>query len=149
MNFSSAFRLFLIFVCLGSIAWKTANFSYDQSDSGNDVIKFLESNHFDTVLTDEAILATTASCSLQVAYLEPDGSNQDRFRKTFATGKNHLFVVFRGRVYSQQPIFWTVVNYLWSRRLRELGFIRHITPVIAVAETSSCDAEHLPWNELR
>jgi hypothetical protein len=149
VNSSSAFKLFLIFVCLGSIAWKIANFSYDQSASRNDVVKFLESNHFDIELTDDSILATTASCSLQVAYLEPDGSDQDRFRTTFATGKNHLFVVFRGRLYSQQPIFWTAANYLWSKRLRELGFIKYITPVIGVAATSSCDAEKLPWNEVR
>lgn len=121
-------------------------FSSDQSDF---IIKFLERNHFDVELTDEAILATKSSCLLRVAYLAPNGFDEDRFRTTFATAKNHLFVVFRGRVYSQQPIFWTVVNNLWSSRLRELGFIRHITPVIAVAATSSCDAEHLPWNEFQ
>jgi hypothetical protein len=26
---------------------------------------------------------------------------------------------------------------------------KHITPVIAVAANSSCDAERLPWDELR
>ena len=42
-------------------------------------------------------------------------------------------------VYTQQSIFWTQVDYLWSERLRELGLIKQITPVIAVA----CNAEQL------
>ena len=37
--------------------------------------------------------------------------------------------------------YWTVLNWLWSRFLRELGLIRHITPVINVAANSSCNAE--------
>ena len=58
-----------------------------------------------------------------------------------AAEQDRSFVVFRGTVYAQQPILWTVLNYLWSRFLRELGLIRQITPVIAVAANFSCDAE--------
>ncbi|MCA1453152.1 hypothetical protein I6F35_07945 [Bradyrhizobium sp. BRP22] len=43
----------------------------------------------------------------------------------------------------------TVLDYLWTRFLRELGLVRHISPVISVAESSSCDAERLPWGELQ
>jgi hypothetical protein len=146
---SSALKVFLTSVCLASIAWKIAISSYEQNDSRNDLIKFLESNLFNVELTDEAIQATKASCSLELAYLKPDGSDQDRFRTTFATGNNHLFIVFRGRVYGRQPTFWTVINHLWSRSLRELGFIRHTAPVIAVAVNSWCDAEQLPWSTLQ
>src|SRR5262249_41886978 len=66
-----------------------------------------------------------------------------------AAGADRSFVVFRGTVYIQQPIPLTVFHYLWSRFLRELGLTRHITPVIAVAANSSCNAEQLPWTELQ
>jgi hypothetical protein len=78
----------------------------------------------------------------------PDGSNRDLVRH-LAAGTDRSFVVFRGTVYTQQPILWTVLDYLWSRFLRELGLVRHITPVIAVAVNTSCNAERLPWGELQ
>jgi hypothetical protein len=51
-----------------------------------DLIKFLERNHFSVVVTDEEvnytsiIRATTASCHLQIGTLTPDGSNRDLIR---------------------------------------------------------------------
>jgi|SRR6185295_4759110 hypothetical protein len=92
----------------------------------------------------DAIRATTASCQLQIARLTPDGSNRDLIRH-LAAGTDRSFVVFRGTVYDQQPVFWTVLSYFWSRFLRELGLIEHITPVISVAVNASCNAERLPW----
>ena len=137
-----------------TIGWKIAIQPDDPNYLKEDLIKFFERNHFNVVVTDEMvnytpiIRATTASCHLQVARLTPDGSNRDLIRH-LAAGTDRSFVVFRGTVYTQQPIFWTVLNYLWSRFLRELGLVRHITPVIAVAVNSSCNAERLPWGELQ
>jgi hypothetical protein len=119
-----------------------------------DLVKFLERNHFDVVVTDEAlngmpiIRATAASCHLEVARLTPDGSNRDEFRYVTA-GTDRSFIVFRGTVYTEQPVLLTVLYYLWSRFLREFGLIRQIAPVITVAVNSSCDAERLPWGELQ
>ena len=136
-----------------TIGWKIAIQPDDPNYLKEDLIKFFERNHFD-VVTDEIvndtpiIRATTASCHLQVARLTPDGSNRDLIRH-LAAGTDRSFVVFRGTVYTQQPILWTVGDHLWSRFLRELGLVRHITPVIAVAVNSSCNAERLPWGELQ
>jgi hypothetical protein len=93
------------------------------------------------------IRVTSVSCNLQIARLTPDGSNRDLIRH-LAAGTDRSFIVFRGRVYTRQPLLWTVLNYFWSRFLRELGLIKHITPVISVAANTSCDAEKLPWDEL-
>ena len=153
MNSSSAFRWFIAGVLLLTIAWKVAIRPDDQNYLKEDLIKFFERNHFNVVVTDEVvnftpiIRATTASCQLQIARLTPDGSNRDLIRH-LAAGTDRSFVVFRGAVYAQQPVFWTVLNYFWSRFLRELGLIEHITPVISVAVNSSCNAERLPWGEL-
>jgi hypothetical protein len=138
---------------LVALGWKIAIQPDDPNYLKEDLIKFLERNHFSVVVTDEVvnytpiIRATTASCHLQIGRLTPDGSNRDLIRH-IAAGTDRSFVVFRGAVYAQQPVLLTVLNYLWSRFLRELGLIRHITPVINVAANSSCNAERLPWGEL-
>ncbi len=139
---------------LVALGWKIAIQPDDPNYLKEDLIKFLERNHFSVVVTDEMvnytpiIRATTASCHLQIARLTPDGSNRDLIRH-IAAGTDRSFVVFRGAVYAQQPVLLTVLNYLWSRFLRELGLIRHIAPVITVAVNSSCNAERLPWGELQ
>ena len=138
---------------LVAFGWKIAIQPDDPNYLKEDLIKFLERNQFNVVVTDEVvndmpiIRATTASCRLQIGRLTPDGSNRNLIRH-IAAGTDRSFVVFRGTVYAQQPVLWTVLNYLWSRFLRELGLIRHITPVINVAANSSCNAERLPWGEL-
>ena len=154
MNSSGVFRWFIAGVLLLTIGWKIAIQPDDQSYLKEDLIKFLERNHFNVVVTDEIvnytpiIRATTASCRLQIGRLTPDGSNRDLIRH-IAAGTDRSFVVFRGTVYAQQPELWTVLNYLWSRFLRELGLIGHIAPVITVAVNSSCNAERLPWGEIQ
>ena len=138
---------------LVALGWKIAIQPDDPNYLKEDLIKFLERNHFSVVVTDEMvnytpiIRATTASCHLQIGRLTPDGLNRDLIRH-IAAGTDRSFVVFRGAVYAQQPVLLTVLNYLWSRFLRELGLIRHIAPVITVAVNSSCNAERLPWGEL-
>jgi hypothetical protein len=138
---------------LVALGWKIAIQPDDPNYLKEDLIKFLERNHFSVVVTDEMvnytpiIRATTASCHLQIGRLTPDGSNRDLIRH-IAAGTDRSFVVFRGAVYAQLPVLLTVLNYLWSRFLRELGLIRHIAPVITVAVNSSCNAERLPWGEL-
>jgi hypothetical protein len=156
VNSSRAFRWFIVAVLLLTIGWKIAIQSDNQNHLKEDLVRFFERNHFDVVVTDETlndmpiIQATAASCHLEAARLTPDGWNRDEFRfrhRTAATDRS--FIVFRGRVYGQQPILLTVLYYLWSRFLRELGLIGHVAHVITVAENSSCDAERLPWGELQ
>jgi hypothetical protein len=149
---SSAFKSLLSVVVLLSIAWKIAITSDRQRGLNDGLVEFLTRNHFDVFVADQSgvplIQAKTASCSLQIARLAPDGSNRDLIRD-LAGSTDRFFVVFRGQTYAQQPILWTVLSDIWSRHLREFGIVRHITPVFAVAANSSCDAERLPWNELR
>jgi hypothetical protein len=154
VNSSGAFRWFIAGVLVLAVGWKIAIPPDDQKYVAEDLVKFLERNHFNVVAAVEAvntntsiIRATTATCHLQIARLTPDGSNRDLVRH-LAASSDRSFIVFRGKVYAEQPVAWTVLNYLWSRLLRELGFVDHITPVISVAVNSSCDAEQLPWGEL-
>ena len=137
-----------------SVAWKTAIGFGVENDDKEHLVDFLKRNHFEVSPTEQIvndvsmIRAQTASCSLKIVQLAPNGSNRDLFR-SLAAGADRAFVVFRGKVYVQQPIFWTVLDDFWVRHLRELGVTTHSAPVIAVAANSSCDAERIPWNELR
>jgi hypothetical protein len=138
---------------LPTLAWKAA-IPADHPDSLQaDLTKFLERHNFDVVVTNTmvnyqpVIRASTGTCQLQVAKLTQDGSNRDLIRH-FTAGADRTFVVFRGDVHAEQPVFRTVITYLGSRALRELGSSSPLVPVIAVAADSSCGAERLPWREL-
>jgi hypothetical protein len=153
VNLSRGLRWSLAILVPLTLAWKIAIPPYNPDDLKGELVEFFERNGFDVVVTDELvnyvpiIHATTDSCRLLVARLTPDGSNRDLIR-SLTGDSDRRFVVFRGNAYSEQPVFWTVVYYLSSRFLRELGLIRDITPVIAVAANSSCDTNRLPWGEL-
>jgi hypothetical protein len=154
VNSSIAFRSSIAIVLLLSIGWKLVIPPDSSGDLKDELVGFFERNDFHVVVTDESanympiIRITAASCQLQVARLTYDGSNRDLIRH-LTPGADRSFIVFRGSVYTQQPIFWTVLDYVWSRFLRELGFVKHISPVIHVAESSSCKAEELPWGEIQ
>ena len=164
---SNLFKCFLAIVFLLSVAWKIAspsisdNFprndltpSINYNDLKNALTSFLERNYSDLVVTEQRVnlisilVANTASCRLRIIRLAFDGSDRDLVQH-LASGADRLFIVFRGRVYTQQPVLLTLISTLWSMCLRKLGLIEHIPPVIAVAANSFCDAERLPWSELR
>ncbi len=148
MSCSGAFKSFLAVALLLSIAWKMVIPSED--DPTHSLIEFLKRNHFDVVVTTvdvPTIRAQSGSCRLQVVRLDANGSNQDLIGQ-LAKGTDRSFIVFRGQVYDQQPIFLTQINYIWSKRLREFGLVKHLEPLIAVAANASCNAEKLPWHEL-
>jgi len=75
------------------------------------------------------------------------GWDRDLLRQ-HTTPNDRVFVVFRGKVYDEQPTWLTVPDYLWSRVQRELGINRQPTPVFAVISPVGCQAERLPWHEL-
>lgn len=153
MNSSRIFRWFLAAVLAVSVSWKFA-ISSDRADRVNDnIVNFLTSNHFEVSSTDQiansfpVLRATSHSCTLKIARLAPNGSDRDLFRH-ISLGADRTFVVFRGQVYAQQPIWWTLLDDIWSRHLREIGFSKRVAPVFAIAASSSCEAEQLPWDEL-
>ena len=153
MSSSRALKLSFLGVLLLSVAWKLAIPSDNSDDLKISVIEFLERNHFRVTVTEQMvnympiIRAEANACHLEIARLAPDGSNWNLIQNSTEHG-DRLLVVFRGRVYARPPVLKTVLYYLGSRFLRELGLIRHITPVIAVAANPSCRAEEIPWSQI-
>jgi len=82
-----------------------------------------------------------------VALSSSRGWHRDLIR-TLTKPTDHTFVVFGGRVYPEQPMWRTVIDFLSSKFLVELGLRASVTPVITVIAGPGCDAERLPWGEL-
>jgi hypothetical protein len=148
VNFSRVLRWSVAILIPLTLAWKTAIPPYHPENLKGELIKFFERNGFNVAVNDkDGLHATSASCSIFIATLEPDGSNRDAVR-SLTGNPDRQFVVFRGNVYTRQPVFLTVAYYFYSRFLRELGLIRDIALVVAVGANSSCNTDSLPWREL-
>src|SRR5262249_42103449 len=117
------------------------------------VAEFLARQHFAVSVPDKAsegwttIRATTPGCRMLVTNSPVLGWDRDVVARS-ATAGDRVFVVYRGRVYAERPS-WLIASYLWSRLLRELGVKVQPTSLLAVVAATSCDAERLPWDQLR
>lgn len=118
------------------------------------VAEFLARQHFTVVRSPEAkegeptVSATAPTCRMLVIKSPVLGWDRDTVRR-FATAADQVLVVFRGKVYQEQPSWLVVSDFLWSRLRRELGLKFESNPVFTVIATTGCDAERLPWDQLR
>jgi hypothetical protein len=117
------------------------------------VAEFLVRQHFSVSIMEHAeqgkpaVTASSGSCRILVVKSPALGWDRDLVRR-YADAQDQVFVVFRGRIYSDQPTFRTVVDALQSRFLRELGFSTWPSPVFAVVARTGCEADRLPWDKL-
>jgi hypothetical protein len=144
-----ALKWFVALLLPITLAWKASVVAHDDpNEFTSEMIKLLRHQAFDAVLTEvdsmPVVRATSGSCHILIVQVEPDGSTQDLVHDLTTTG-DHVFIIFRGRVYAQQPVLLTVTDTLWSKSLRKLGLMRSITPVIAAVANASCNIEELPW----
>lgn len=162
MSYSPGFKWFLLLLLplmLASIGWKlaaTPDASIDSSDSSAAaqlVAGFLARHNFAVMQTGEmpggtqVMRVATRACTMLLVLSSPRGWDRDMIRK-LAGPADRAFVVFRGRIYAEQPMVLTIAEFLWSRVLGELGLKAYPAPVLAVTAPASCDAERLSWNEL-
>ena len=153
MRHSAALRLVLIVLLLPTLGWKVAADKRPTFSSKDVMVRFFEHHRFDVDVTTKMILtdlpliyATAGGCRMLVAEAAPDGSNHEAIRELART-MDHLFIVERGKVHREQST-WQTVTQASSRYLHKLGMATHELPLIAVAATTSCNAEQLPWAEL-
>jgi hypothetical protein len=159
VSYSRTFKWAIAVLIFLTIGWKIAIPPDDASDLDGDLIAFFKRNNFSIALADRIvnpdvgttnvpiIEANRDSCTLLVAALIFDGSNRQLIESRLASA-DRRFVVFRGKIYTEQPIFLTVANYLWSRFLTELGLGRRQSPALAIGSDASCNADLLPWMDL-
>jgi hypothetical protein len=152
VKFSPAFRWSLAVLLPLTLGWKFAVRPSDTNKVQYAIVDFLAQHQFTVVGSTKMILdiqtieASSGACRLLVRNISPYGVDTELFQHLGAP-IGRTFFVFRGAISSQQPVFRTVIYHLWFRLLGSLGLVSHIPPVLAVV--SSCEAEQLPWSELR
>ena len=124
-----------------------------ETDVQQKVAEFLRRQRFTVALSDRTgegqyimLRASAGPCRILVANSDPIAWDSDVIRRS-ATAGDHVFVVFRGRTYDDQPTWLTAPYFLWSRLQRELGLPAQAAPLLSVIATAGC-AERLPWSEL-
>ena len=154
-----AFKWLVLVLLLSlTLGWKvvarsTAANQPTERDIQVKVAGFLARQHFGVSVSEQAeegkpsITATSGACRMLVARSPALGWDRDLIRR-YAEADDHVFVVFRGHVYTSQPTFLTVFDALWSRLRRELGLGAETNPVLAVVARTNCGAEQLPWAQL-
>jgi hypothetical protein len=157
VNCSPVLKWFIVLALLLTLGSKLIVRPDKSAPSATDVQQtvadFLVRQHFTVVLTNRPgegqpmLRASAGACRVLVANANPMAWDRDVIGRN-ATSADRSFVVFRGKVYSEQPTWLTVPDFLWSRFWRELGLRAHAAPLLAVIATTSCNAERLPWDAL-
>ena len=159
MNYSPAFKwavgLFLPLTLVWKLAARTGEVGAPaEAEVGLKIADFLVRQHFTVAALSpsvgglSAVRATAGTCHIIIAESHPIAWNRDVIRRN-STPSDHVFVVFHGKVYADQPTSLTVSDFLWTRLRRELGFNAQAVPVLAVIAAPYCGAEQLPWDEFR
>jgi hypothetical protein len=151
--------LVLLLVLLAStLAWKVAVRSGTPSEFNEKwfqlrIAEFLGQERFIVTFAENPgegqpfMQANAGPCRLLVATSPAMGWNRDLIRRQASTSDD-VFVVYRGKVYEEQPTLVTVFDFLRARMLRELGFRSQPPPVLAIIATRACDARRIPWAEI-
>jgi hypothetical protein len=152
VSFSPALKLLLAVFLPLTLFWKLTV----KADNGNhpedDVTAFLARQGFQEVVTDDlnfrGIRAVNGACHMRIIMPSYYGADRDIIRD-LVTANETLIFVHQGRVYQEQPILLTLSAELWARALGKIGLPDRRTPVLAVIAHRQCDADRLPWGELR
>src|SRR5262249_48759084 len=140
-----------------TLGWKLAvhlgiSEEFKEQNASFKVAEFLTRQHFaTTVAKDEdgtsTVRATAGLCRILVAKSASTGSDRYTSRQS-ATADDTVFVVFKGKIYPEQPVWLTNFDALWAKVRHDLGLNAQAAPVFVVIANKGCDAERLPWNEL-
>jgi hypothetical protein len=150
VNYSPGFKWFVLLLLPLTLIGKLAAGSDRSVGLKDDLIAFLVRQQFEIQVLDDSmpiIRATSNHCKMEIAAVSPDGWHDDLMR-TRADAADHVFTVFRGTVYVDQPTWLTAAYALLSKPLQRLKLLSYPAPVIRVIAQDSCKAELLPWRKL-
>ena len=153
MSYSPALKWFIALLLPLTLAWKLTVGLDDSSELKNGIVELLVQHQFDVVVTEEivegmpTIRATKKACRMLISKTSPYGWRRHMISE-LATATDRIFIVFRGKVYTEQPTWLTWSLTCGPGFFARLGFVHNTTPVIAVVATAPCDAERVPWDEL-
>lgn len=149
---SPAFKWLIIIMIPLTFGWKMVEGGGSSYQTRTDIAAFFSRQNFEiteqTIVADNPVtIATAGACRIIVIEAAADGSSREIIRHIFGPTE-HQFVVFRGKLYTEQPTWLAVTDEWWSRNLRKLGLVRRAAPVFAVSASATCEAELFPWDKL-
>ena len=115
--------------------------------------EFLSRQHFTVTVSERAvegqasIVASAGACRILAVRSPAMGWDRDLVRR-LADPSDEVLVLYRGKIYNEQPTWLTVSDFLWARMLRELGISSQEMPAYAIISPRNCHASILPWEEL-
>lgn len=152
MSFSPALKLLLAVLLPLTLFWKLTVKADNTDHPEDDVIAFLARQGFHDVVTEDlnfhGIRAVNGTCHMRIMMPSYFGADRDIIRDLVAADETLTFV-HQGRVYRELPILLTVSAELWARALRKMGLAGGHMPVLAVAAQRQCEADRMPWDQLR
>jgi hypothetical protein len=160
VNYSFGFRLVVGILIPLTIGWKILVPSHVEREMNGTLISFLTRNNFEIIAHDDLvdddswatevplIQARRRQCDIWIARLNSDGTNRQLIASHFSNVPLQ-FVVYQGEIYKEQPVYRTSTAFVLSRVLGQIGLIMKAAPSIVVYSSAYCDAENLPWTELR
>ena len=120
VNYSPAFKWFIALLLPLTIVWKLTAAPDAVLELKDKLVEFLVNHQFDVVVLEKlmdtmpVIRATTGTCRMLVMKVSPDGWQRDLIRDR-AQATDRVFFIFRGKVYTDQPIWLTAAAGWWSR----------------------------------
>ncbi len=152
MSFSPALKLLLAVFLPLTLFWKLTVKAANDDRPRDDVIAFLARQGFQEIVTEDlnfrGIRAANGTCRMRIIMPSYYGADRDMIRN-LVTADDTLIFVHRGSVYQEQPILLIVSAELWARALRKMGLAGGHMPVLAVVAQRQCEADRLPWDQLR
>ena len=156
MSFSPALKWLLALLLPLTFAWKLTGEVDDTGEIRSKIAAFLLDHRFAVAEAKPelggmlVVRATAGACRMLVIRASADGWDRDMIRDNFGNAADRVFIVFRGKVRTDQPNNWLIVaGRLQSRILHRLGLAPHVSAALVVVASSPCDAERLPWDHLR
>jgi hypothetical protein len=149
----SRFSSFILIFAPLTLSWKLLPIGAGANELKDEMAGFLSRNGYkvsqETIIADMPVIhAVSGGCKIVLVQMSSQGWSGDFFAKT-AESMDRKFVIIDGSVYPGMPDWLTVTSDRWSVYLRRIGILRPGRRAIAVAETSACQAETLPWKEFR
>jgi hypothetical protein len=117
------------------------------------IVQFLSRQHFNVDASgplrdgEPTIRASAGACRLLIVKTTSEGWDRAMVGR-YATLDDTVFIVFMGRVYTEQPKWLALIDALWVKVRSQMGLPVDVMPLFTVIAAKSCDAQHLPWNEL-
>jgi len=154
VSYSPALKWFVALLLPVTLAWKLTVGLADSNELKEKIVEFLVQHQYNDSISEEivedmpAIRASKEACRMLILKSSSNGWRRHMISELTAP-TDQVFIVFRGMVYTEQPVWMTLVTDLWSRILLKFGLRRHTTPVIAVIAPPICEVNRLPWYELR